>query len=113
GPAANAYVVDAVPAKERGAAFGWLGSSISAGFMMGPALGGLMVDAFGYASPFIFGGVAPLSTAVFLAIKMTNRKPGERSQMSVEEGAPIEEAKSRRQIPRSLFVPGLVAVVVF
>src|SRR5438477_2526963 len=43
-PSANAFVIDAVPAKERGAAFGWLGSAFSAGFMLGPAIGGLMVD---------------------------------------------------------------------
>jgi hypothetical protein len=54
-PAANAYVMDAVPPEERGAAYGWIGASFSAGFMMGPAIGGLMVDAFGYSAPFIVG----------------------------------------------------------
>src|SRR5947209_16694524 len=81
-PAANAYVMDSVPARERGAAFGWLGSAFSAGFMMGPAIGGLMVDAFGYASPFIFGGITPLVVALYLIRKMTNRKPGEKPAAS-------------------------------
>ncbi|MEO5951196.1 MAG: MFS transporter, partial [Chloroflexia bacterium] len=65
-PAANAYVIDTVPAKERGAAFGWLGSAFSAGFMMGPAIGGPMSEWYGYASPFIFGGVTGLIATVFL-----------------------------------------------
>lgn len=111
GPAANAYVMDAVPAKERGAAFGWLGSAFSAGFMMGPAIGGLMVDALGYTSPFIFGGITSLLTALFLMVKMKNRKPGESPVQSAEEDTTADDHKTKRQIPKSLFVPGLIATL--
>ncbi len=110
-PAANAYVMDAVPAKERGAAFGWIGSAFSAGFMMGPALGGLMVDAFGYASPFIFGGVTSLVTALFLTIKMTNRRPGERPAESADSQGVEESTKAGQQAPRKLFMAGLIATL--
>ena len=75
-PAANAYVIDSVPAKERGAAFGWVGSANSAGFMLGPAIGGILGDWLGYTAPFIFGGIVSLFTAVLLWVKMTNPKPG-------------------------------------
>lgn len=111
GPVANAYVMDAVPAKERGAAFGWLGSAFSAGFMMGPALGGLMVDAFGYASPFIFGGVTSLGTALFLLRKMTNRKPGERPAEIASTEGEAADAKPAVQVPRKLFMSGLLATL--
>ncbi len=114
GPAANAYVLDTVPPKERGAAYGWLGSAFSAGFMMGPAIGGVMVDWLGYASPFIFGGVTTLATALFLGLKMTNRKPGALS----DEKSPIDEdalrdGKNKRSIPKSLFVPALIGGLAF
>src|SRR5919204_3407450 len=108
-PSANAYVIDAVPAKERGAAFGWLGSAFSAGFMLGPAIGGLMVDALGPTSPFIFGGITPLVVAVFLVRKMTNRKPGGNPANEPAGGEGLDtspgEAPGRRQVPRRLFVP--------
>jgi MFS transporter, DHA1 family, multidrug resistance protein len=58
-PAANAYVIDVVPPKERGAAFGWIGAANSAGFMMGPAIGGVLSDWYGYTVPFVFGGRQP------------------------------------------------------
>jgi DHA1 family multidrug resistance protein-like MFS transporter len=112
-PASNAYIIDSVPAKERGAAFGWLGSAFSAGFMLGPAAGGIMVDTLGYASPFIFGGVTSIITAVFLLKRMRNRKPGERPAGDTEDEVPgaITEAPVRKQIPRSLFRPALFSTL--
>jgi MFS family permease len=111
-PAANAYVIDTVPARERGVAFGWLGSAFSAGFMLGPAVGGFMVDALGYESPFIFGGVTILATAFFLAVKMRNVKPGDKPPARIEESASTGEQKVRRQIPQRLFVPALIGALV-
>lgn len=111
-PAANAYVMDAVPAKERGAAFGWLGSATSAGFMIGPAVGGPMVDAFGYASPFVFGGVAILVVAFVLAIKMQNIKPGERPPAPEVETNGVTDNRPKRQIPSRLFIPSLIGATV-
>ncbi len=113
-PASNAYVMDAVPAKERGAAFGWLGSAFSAGFMLGPALGGIMVDTMGYASPFIFGGVTSIFTAAFLLKRMHNRKPGERpagAEAPSEVAGVGAETAVRKQIPRALFLPALFSTL--
>ena len=120
-PASNAYVMDTVPAKERGAAFGWLGSAFSAGFMLGPAAGGFMVDGFGalfgsgvgYASPFIFGGVTSLITALLLVKRMHNRKPGDKPAEVVDSvNAPVSgETPARKQIPRHLFRPALFSTL--
>ena len=116
-PAANAYVIDTVPEKERGAAFGWLGSAFSAGFMMGPAIGGPMSDWLGYASPFIFGGVTSMITAVFLLLKMTNIRPGAKSKVVEEIGSIVpdvhEPEKRTRLVPKALFVPALIGSMAF
>jgi len=116
-PAANAYVIDVVPSKERGAAFGWIGAANSAGFMMGPAIGGLLSDWYGYTVPFIFGGVASLVTAAFLMAKMSNTKPGahpvETGETDTDTEAKSEsEAKNSKAVPRQLFLPALVSVLV-
>lgn len=117
GPTSNAYVLDAVPAKERGAAYGWLGSSFSAGLMMGPAIGGVMVDWLGYTAPFLFGGTTTLATALFLALKMTNRKPGEHiadeGRQTTDDGTPIQNPKSKIQNQRGLFVPAMIGALAF
>lgn len=113
-PAANAYVIDSVPAKERGAAFGWLGSAFSAGFMMGPAIGGPMSDWFGYPAPFIFGGVTGLITAGFLILKMSNIKPGARPvPAETAESVAAEQERRSKLIPRALFVPAIVGALAF
>lgn len=110
-PAANAYVIDAVPPKERGVAFGWLGSAFSAGFMMGPAIGGFISDWFGYEAPFIFGGVTGIATAIFVAIKMTNRRPGEKAVDAEDLEDKAVEEKNTKLIPRRLFRPALAGAL--
>jgi DHA1 family multidrug resistance protein-like MFS transporter len=113
-PAANAYVIDVVPPKERGAAFGWIGAANSAGFMMGPAIGGVVSDWYGYVAPFVFGGIASLATAALLMVKMTNTKPGSRT--AEDDGAgekPSEtEGKNDRAVPKALFWPALIGILV-
>jgi MFS transporter, DHA1 family, tetracycline resistance protein len=41
-PAVNAYIADAVPAPRRAASYGWVSAATSTGFLLGPALGGLL-----------------------------------------------------------------------
>ena len=41
-PAVNAYIADAVPASRRAASYGWVSAATSTGFLLGPALGGLL-----------------------------------------------------------------------
>ena len=48
---ANAYVADITAPEDRARAFGWLGAALGLGFVLGPALGGLL-GAFGPRVPF-------------------------------------------------------------
>jgi DHA1 family tetracycline resistance protein-like MFS transporter len=41
---ANAYIADVTPPEERGKAFGMLGAAFGVGFVVGPAIGGLLGD---------------------------------------------------------------------
>lgn len=41
-PAVNAYIADVIPASRRAASYGWVSAANSAGFLLGPALGGLL-----------------------------------------------------------------------
>jgi DHA1 family tetracycline resistance protein-like MFS transporter len=43
-PAINAYIADVVPPEKRAASYGWVSASTSAGFLLGPAIGGLLGD---------------------------------------------------------------------
>ena len=60
---ANAYIADVTPPEERGKAFGLLGAAFGVGFILGPALGGVL-GGFGPRIPFFVA--AGLSVANFL-----------------------------------------------
>jgi DHA1 family multidrug resistance protein-like MFS transporter len=66
-PAARGMVVDATDEDERGEAFGFYGAFQIAGFVIGPAIGGIgSVIMGGYTFPFIFTGVLSLVGMVVL-----------------------------------------------
>lgn len=83
---ANAYIADITRPDERGKAFGLMGAAFGVGFVVGPAIGGLLGD-FGPRVPFFVA--AGLSIANFLyglvALPEThakeNRKPFEFSKV--------------------------------
>jgi DHA1 family tetracycline resistance protein-like MFS transporter len=54
--AANSCIADSIPAERRGAAFGMLGGAGAAGFVLGPAIGGL-IGQFGDRLPFVAAAV--------------------------------------------------------
>jgi DHA1 family tetracycline resistance protein-like MFS transporter len=57
----QAYISDVTAPEERGKAYGLLGATIGAGFILGPALGGALVQ-FGYAVPFFTAAAISLIT---------------------------------------------------
>jgi DHA1 family tetracycline resistance protein-like MFS transporter len=48
---AQAYIADVTPPKERSAAMGIIGIAFGLGFIVGPAIGGLLATNFGYSVP--------------------------------------------------------------
>ena len=74
-PAARGMVVDATDEDERGEAFGFYGAFQIAGFVIGPAIGGIGSTIMGgYTFPFIFTGLLSLVGAAVL-IRYLDPKP--------------------------------------
>ena len=66
-PAARGMIVDATEDDERGEAFGYYGAFQIAGFVIGPAIGGIGAEVFGgYGFPFVFTSVLSLVGLVVL-----------------------------------------------
>jgi DHA1 family tetracycline resistance protein-like MFS transporter len=65
GPA-NAVLADVTPPEKRAATFGLMGAAFGAGFILGPALGGLLAE-FGPRAPFLAAAALALVNAVWIA----------------------------------------------
>lgn len=91
-PAARALVADSVPPERRGEAYGIFGSFLNAGFLLGPALGGLLATT-GYASGFI-GSCAFRLVALAIVVALV-RDDG--------RARPAERARARA-VPRRALV---------
>jgi DHA1 family tetracycline resistance protein-like MFS transporter len=61
---AGAYIADVTVKERRAAAFGWLGVALSLGFVIGPALGGIL-GSYHQRLPFWVAGCLCLSNAVY------------------------------------------------
>jgi DHA1 family tetracycline resistance protein-like MFS transporter len=68
GPA-NAVLADVTPPEKRGATFGLMGAAFGIGFILGPALGGLLAS-FGPRAPFIAAAVLAGLNALWILVAM-------------------------------------------
>lgn len=76
GPA-NAVLADVTPPEKRGATFGLLGAAFGAGFILGPAVGGLIAS-FGTRTPFIVAAVLAGLNALWIAFRLPETLPAEK-----------------------------------
>jgi multidrug resistance protein len=58
----QAYVADRVEPSERSRAFAFVGAAFSAGFVLGPLAGGVLLDRYGYRAPFLLATALQLVT---------------------------------------------------
>ncbi len=87
--AANAYIADVTPPAERARAFGWLGAAFSAGFTLGPALGGLL-GAIDVRLPFYVAATLCLANAAYGFFMLPESlKPSLRRDFSWRRANPI------------------------
>jgi DHA1 family tetracycline resistance protein-like MFS transporter len=108
--AANSCIADCIPAERRGAAFGMLGGAGAAGFVLGPALGGIAGE-IGTRAPFIIAaslaGLGVIGGLVFLRETL----PPERFRaFDLKRANPLG---SLIQMARTPFVLSCLAVAFF
>lgn len=79
---AYAYIADITPAEKRSQSFGLMGAAFGIGFILGPAIGG-MLGSFGPRAPFFTAGAIALLNAAFgffalpESLPMQSRRPFE------------------------------------
>lgn len=76
---AQAYITDVTPREKRTEALGYILAVFGLGFIIGPALGGVLAAGLGSRMPFVIAGVAALITSGmswFLLDETITRQPG-------------------------------------
>lgn len=81
---AQAYVTDIMPEEKRTQALGYIFASFGLGFIVGPALGGVLAGAFGPQIPFLMAAVA-----AFLTVLLTH--------FTLEETLSVEDRQRNKQ----------------
>jgi DHA1 family tetracycline resistance protein-like MFS transporter len=75
---AYAYIADVSPPEKRAQNFGLVGMAFGFGFILGPAIGGLVGDQFGTRAPFIAAGGLALLNALYGWLILPESLPPER-----------------------------------
>jgi DHA1 family tetracycline resistance protein-like MFS transporter len=74
---ANAVLADVTPGERRGAVFGLMGAAFGGGFILGPAIGGLLAG-FGTRAPFIAAAALAAANAIWIAVALPETLPKDR-----------------------------------
>lgn len=93
---AQAYIADVTTRKNRAKGMGLFGMAFGLGFILGPALAGVL-SRFGHNVPFIFAAVLSLANALLLFfILPESRGPGDRAEQTEKRGRIAELAGALR-----------------
>ena len=108
--ASNSCIADCIPRENRGGAFGLMGGAGAAGFVLGPALGGIAGE-FGPRIPFVIAGSMALSGALVGVFLLRETLPASRRRtFSLKRANPLG---SILQLSRHPFVIGCLAALFF
>lgn len=95
-PAATAYIADVTPQEKRAAGFGMLGAAFGIGFVVGPAIGGIL----GHVNPrlpfWVAAGLSLLNALYGLLILPESLAPEQRTAFSWKRANPVGSLKLLR-----------------
>ena len=108
-PTAMAYMTDVTPHEKRAAAFGMLGAAFGMGFVLGPAIGGIL-GSFNPRLPFwVAGGLSMVNGMYGLFVLPESLSKANRTRFSWKRANPIG---SVRLLGRNKVLLGMAAVLI-
>lgn len=106
---ANAYIADITPAKERAGRFGMMGAAFGIGFILGPAIGGLLGEHFGPRAPFFAAAILAGANLVYgLIVLPETLADANRRVFSFRRANPLGSLLQMRAYPAVLVMMGAV-----
>lgn len=110
-PTASAYIADVTPPAERAAKFGMLGAAFGIGFVLGPAVGGVL-GAIDLRLPFWVSGALCLVNALYGFFVLPESLPPEkRTKVNWRKANPVGSLTLLRSHPELLALAGATFVM--
>jgi MFS transporter, DHA1 family, tetracycline resistance protein len=108
---ANAYIADVSPPEKRAANFGLVGAAFGIGFVVGPAIGGLLGQ-YGIRLPFFVAGGLAVANALFgLFVLKESLPPSSRRKFEFWRANPIGSLIAIRRHPAVLGFAGIFVLM--
>jgi DHA1 family tetracycline resistance protein-like MFS transporter len=99
-PTVNAYIADVTPPEKRAAGFGLTGAAFGIGFILGPAIGGLIGSHFGTRAPFFAAAAVAFANAAFGFFVLKESLPAHRRRaFDVTRANPFGALMAIRRYP--------------
>lgn len=111
-PSALGIVGDKVPEERRAQWTGVIMGSYGAGFIFGPALGGVLFDHWGFAAPFAVSGSLALIALVLALVMVPETRPQRAAKLKLT-GALSGWKGLRATLPRSLYLFATLLIIDF
>jgi len=111
---AQACIADVTKPEDRSKAMGFIGAAFGLGFMLGPAIGGLLSHFFSPAAPFYFAGVLSIVNVVLVVMKLPETLPPEKRDHPTQP-APLSEvfADGRASFVSFTLIASLLSTIGF
>jgi DHA1 family tetracycline resistance protein-like MFS transporter len=97
---AGAYIADVSPPEKRAASYGMLGAAWGLGFVLGPAMGGVLGNISPRLPFWVAGALSLLNAAYGLFVLPESLPPGRRSAFSWKKANPVGALVLLRSYPR-------------
>ncbi len=110
-PTVNAYIADVSPPEKRAANFGLTGAAFGIGFVIGPAVGGIIGDHWGARAPFFVAAGFALANALFGLVVLEESLPAERRRkFEIWRANPIGALHALRRFPMIVALIGVTVL---
>lgn len=110
-PTANAYVADVSPPEKRAANFGLVGAAFGIGFVIGPAVGGVLGE-FGPRIPFyVSAGIAFCNALYGIVVLKESLPPERRRPFEIWRANPLGALLALRRFPMLIGMFGVIVLM--
>ena len=108
----NAYIADVSPPEKRAANFGLTGAAFGLGFVLGPALGGVIGQYFGPRTPFYVSAAIAACNALYgLIVLKESLPPSRRRAFELWRANPLTPLAPLKHYPMVVGMIGVVALM--